>query len=304
VTGAGRKLAAVVLTLTSEEGKVMRRFAMRMVLLLLALAGTIFADPGNAQPVGGPATGGTDPSGGNAPGGNAPGAGAPGGNVNTGGTVGVNVGEERRYIVEFREFRVIDESGCDRCGSDEAQFIIRTADYALLSPLYGDLDSFKGIIDVVIPTYRFARCAQPAVDGDSDYDNEWECDQRGKALPLSFTIEAWEDDGPWWPNICAENPASPPDPRASGPDLWPPNKHFCVQDTGSLIGKRKVELKVEDLAELTAPGQSRSGVVTLEGGCDFTAIPVCDDDAPRYRLFFTVTRVRDATGGAPVNPNP
>jgi hypothetical protein len=71
-----------------------------------------------------------------------------------------------------------------------------------------------------------------------------------------------------------------------------------------LIGKRKVEIKLEDLAELTAAGQSREGMVDLEGGCDFTQINTCGDSAPHYRLWYRVKRVPDATGGVLVDPNP
>jgi hypothetical protein len=163
------------------RGSAMRRL---LVSLALCLAGPIFADPGMAQPVGGPTTVGNDPTGGNTGGGNTTGGNTTGGNVNTGGNVGVNVGEERRYIVEFQMFIVMDETGCDLCGSDETQFIIRTADYALLSSLYGDLDSTKGFFDASVPDYRLERCALPAVDGDSEYDHEWECDQKGKAAPV------------------------------------------------------------------------------------------------------------------------
>lgn len=78
--------------------------------------------------------------------------------------MGVNVGEERRFTVEFQTFTVLDETGCDLCGSDEVQIIVRTPDYALLSSWYGNVDS---------PVfYRFKRCAQPAVDGDGVYDHE------------------------------------------------------------------------------------------------------------------------------------
>ena len=157
-----------------------RNFAMQKLLMCLAicLACTMFAEPGKAQPVGGPVTGGNDPTGGNTTGGNTTGGNTTGGNVNTGGNVGVNVGEERRFTVEFQFFRVRDETGCDLCGSDEVRFIIRTPDYALFSSEYGNVDSRSEV-------YRFKRCAQPAVDGDGVYDQEWECDQgQGPAVFL------------------------------------------------------------------------------------------------------------------------
>jgi hypothetical protein len=99
-------------------GFAMRR---RIIFLALCLAFISFAGPVEAQPVGGPTTGGNDPTGGNTTGGNVggntTGDNTTGGNV--GGNVGVNVGEERRYIVEFQNFVVLDETGCDLCGSDE-----------------------------------------------------------------------------------------------------------------------------------------------------------------------------------------
>jgi hypothetical protein len=132
--------------------------------LALILASAIVADPIKAQPVGGPTTGGNDPTGGNTTGGNTTGGNTGGGNVNTGGNVGVNVGEERRYIVEFDNFIVLDETGCDSCGSDEPQFIIRTADYALVTSEYDEADSGyqPWPFDDTSPIpYEFKRCAVP-----------------------------------------------------------------------------------------------------------------------------------------------
>jgi hypothetical protein len=209
------------------RGSAMRRL---LVSLALCLAGAIVADPGMAQPVGGPTTGGNDPTGGNATGGNTTGGNTTGGNVNTGGNVGVNVGEERRFTVEFDNFIVLDETGCDLCGSDEVQFIIRTSDYALLSSLYGDLDSpfYEGLSPI---RNRFKRCAQPAVDGDSVFDNEWECDQAGKAPPFSFTVAAWEDDGDaFLEGFCGENIR---DNDERGPDLFPPSTRSASKTVGS-----------------------------------------------------------------------
>ena len=111
---------------------------------LVFFCGAILADPGKAQPVGGNVTGGYvtggPATGGATTGGNATGGNVTGGNV-TGGNVGVNVGEERRYTVEFATFEALDETGCDSpwpfCGSDEVTFIIRTADYAMKSSEYG-----------------------------------------------------------------------------------------------------------------------------------------------------------------------
>ena len=280
-----------------------------IAVLALWIASTTFADLGRAQPVtGGPTTGGaateSDPSRGNATGGGPTGGNVTGGNV-TGGNVGVNLGEERRYIVEFSNFIVLDETGCDLCGSDETRFIIRTADYALLSSEYSNLDSsyvpFAGDLSPI--PHRFKRCAQPAVDGDSDYDHEWECDQAGKAPPFSFTVAAYEDDGDYpFTGFCAENLANAPNPQ--GPDIWHPDTGFCVEDRGELIGKRSVELKLDDLSELTAPGQSLVREIDLGGGCDFTQVSACDDSAPHYRLRYVVKRVPDAAAGLPVNPNP
>jgi hypothetical protein len=278
-----------------------RGFAMRRLLVSLALclAGAISADPGMAQPVGGPTTGGNDPTGGNTTGGNTTGGNTTGGNVNTGGNVGVNVGEERRYIVEFQSFKALDETGCDSCGSDEILIIIRTADYALISSEYGDIDSY-GL------AYRFKRCAQPAADGDNETDWEWECDQNGKAAPLSFTISAYEDDGPRaFHNDCwADQIYRRPDGQFT--DLYPPNQHFCIESEGrgEFIGKAKVEFKLEDLDELRAAGQSFNKSVHLIGGCDSSNSPCSSGGEPDYLFFYKVTRAPDASGVAPVNPNP
>lgn len=254
-----------------------------------------FTAPSSAQPVGGNVTGG------NAGSTTTEGTGFRGsvtGGHNSIGNVGVTLGEVRRYIVEFHNFVAVDETGCDLCGSDEVQFIIRTSDYALLSSVYGDIDS-----SYVFPTgdgspiaYRFKRCALPAVDGDNEYDNEWECDQSGKAPPLSFTIEAWERDGSPF-DICAEN--------GVGADLWPPATSFCAEDDGELIGKSKVEVKMEDLSGLQSPGQtSEVKEIDLVGGCDFTKIDSCGSTAPHYVVRYTVKRMNDATGAVLVDPNP
>ena len=118
--------------------------------------------------------------------------------------------------------------------------------------------------------YRFKRCAQPAVDGDILYDQEWECDQRGKAAPFSFTVAAYEDDGDaFLSGFCRENLVGA-DWR--GPDILPPLQFFCVEGRGELIGKKKVELKLEDLSELRSPGQSFLRSIELYGGCDNTEL--------------------------------
>lgn len=274
--------------------------ARRPIILILAfLVGIVLAGPAKAQPVtGGPTTGGNDPTGGNTAGGNATGGNTTGGNVNTGGNVGVNVGEERRYTVEFQTFKPLDETGCDFCGSDEVIFVIRTADYALISSEYGDIDS-DGL------AYRFERCAQPAVDDDNKTDWEWECDQKGKAAPFSFTIAAYEDDGPTFQNDCAADQVyRRPDGRYT--DLYPPNTDFCIEGEGraEFIGKARVDLKLEDLDELHAPGQSFLRSFHLIGGCDSSDGPCSSGGEPDYVLFYEVKRVPDASGGLPVNPNP
>jgi hypothetical protein len=281
-----------------------------LMSLVLCLAGAIFADPGNAQPVGGNVTGGNptggnvtggNPTGGNPTGGNPTGGNVTGGNV-TGGNVGVNVGEERRFILEFQEFAVRDETGCDICGSDEARFIIRTPDYAMISSEYGNLDSYERIF-----LYRFKRCAQPAVDGDNETDWEWECDQKGKAAPFSFTVAAYEDDGPrpiFWNDCWTDSSYRGADGRYT--DLRPPDYGFCIESDGraELIGKTKVELKLEDLTELQSPGQSFSRTINLIGGCDDTLATCGSSGGPHYEIRYEVKRVPDATGGLLVNPNP
>jgi hypothetical protein len=238
-----------------------------------------------------------DPTGGNTTGGNTTGGNTTGGNVTVGGNVGVNLGEERRYLVEISNFIVLDETGCDYCGSDEVAFIIRTADYALLTSTYEDVDSPAFWENQQF--YLVERCALPAVDV-GGYDHNWECDQTGKAAPLSFTIAAWEDDGDIiFTGFCSNQPVDAP-----SPDIWLPGKSFCVEDRGELIGKVKIEFKTEDLNDLQSPGQYVDKEIDLTGGCDLTKIDTCGDSAPHYRLRYRVTRVRDATGGSPVDPNP
>ncbi len=176
---------------------------------------------------------------------------------------------------------------------------LETPDYALFSSEYN--------VDSRPEVYRFKRCAQPAVDGDSVYDHEWECDQRGKAPPFSFTVAAYEDDGVSFVRsfvlgeFCAENIAGV-DER--GPDIWPPLTEFCVEDRGELIGKRKVELSLEDLSELRAPGQSFLRGFQLTGGCDATETECNSGGAPDYAISYEVKRLPDAAGGLPVDPNP
>jgi hypothetical protein len=71
-----------------------------------------------------------------------------------------------------------------------------------------------------------------------------------------------------------------------------------------LIGKDKVELTLEDLGQLQAPGQTYERSVNLKAGCDFTTNENCDTSGgPHYRLRYQVKRVADDTG-APVDPNP
>ena len=270
-----------------------------LVVSIFCLAATLITDSVSAQPAGGGSTGGTATGGtvrdGNTTGGGGPGGGNLTGGAATGGNVsgGVNVGEERRYTVEFKNFRVLDETGCDFCGSDETIFIIRTSDYALRSTLYGNLDS---------PLYyRFKRCPQPAIDEDGVYDHEWECDQRGKAPPFSFTVAAYEDDGFGLFSFCGE---SIPIVNGRDSDIFPPNASFCVESRGELIGKSKVELNVEDLDELRSPGQSFPRDIHLTGGCDASESSCASGGSPHYVIYYEVKRLPDAAGGLPVDPNP
>jgi hypothetical protein len=144
-----------------------------------------------------------------------------------------------------------------------------------------------------------------AADGDSDYDHEWECDQTGKAAPLSFTIAAWEDDGELpFTGFCGDN-LQTIDER--GPDILRTTASFCVEDRGELIGKQKIEFSLDELnamSELQTPGGHANKQIDLVSGCDATE-GFCDKDgAPHYRLRYSVRRVPDATGGLPVDPNP
>jgi hypothetical protein len=275
-----------------------------LVILALCLAGTIFPNFGIAQPVGGPTSGGNDPTGGNTTGGNAggntTGGNVGGGNINTGGNVGVNLGEERRFTVEFSSFIALDETGCDYCGSDEVNFVIRTPDYSLISSQYDEIDA--PLFWDTPKRYLFVRCAQPAVDGDNETNWEWECDQKGKAPPFSFTIAAYEDDGPWGDDCWTDQLYRGPDGQYT--DLYPANYQFCLESEGraELIGKKKVELSLDDLNSL-AVGAEVARDVELEG-CDATKTGCNSGGAPHYRLTYVITRVPDASGGLPVNPNP
>jgi len=107
-----------------------------------------------------------------------PGATQPFGPDGHGGNVSIlGGGGAQRFTVEALHFIVHNETGSDWLGSDEVVFIIRTPNYSLLSSLYGNIDSG-------LDQYRFKRCIQPAVDGDSHYDHEWECDEKGMAPPF------------------------------------------------------------------------------------------------------------------------
>jgi hypothetical protein len=72
-----------------------------------------------------------------------------------------------------------------------------------------------------------------------------------------------------------------------------------------LIGKARVELKLEDLSELQAPGQSFVKEIVLKGGCDGTQT-ACNvaATAPHYIVRYEIKRLPDASGGLRVNPNP
>src|SRR5262249_35447048 len=161
---------------------------------------------------------------------------------------------------------------------------------SLISSQYGDIDA--PLFWETPITYRFKRCAQPTVDGDNETDWEWECDQRGKAAPFSFTVAAYEDDGPGaFQNECwTDQVYRGPDGRYT--DLRPPDYQFCLEEEGraELIGKRKVELSLNDLSSLGAPGAWLEKDVELQGGCDATKAPCNSDGAPHYRLTYVVTR--------------
>jgi hypothetical protein len=275
--------------------------------LALIFACTIVADPIKAQPVGGPMTGGNDRTGGNTTGGNTPGGNTPGGNVNTGGNVGVNVGEERRFTVTFKTFFVYDETGCDICGSDEVLFVIRTPDYSVISSEYEELDSsYVPLAGDLSPIpYGFDRCAQPAVDNDNETDWKWECDPKGKAAPFSFTVAAYETDGNLFSSCYTDQVYRRPDGQYT--DLRRPDFDFCIEeeDRAELIGKENVELTLNDLAELQEPGQLVYKDVVLRGGCDGTEGSCAGEGGgPHYGMRYEVKRLPDAAGGPALDPNP
>ena len=87
-------------------------------------------------------------------------------------------------------------------------------------------------------------------------------------------------------------------------DIFPPTSPFCVEDRGELIGKSKVELKLEDLSELRVPGQSFLRNIDLIGGCDTTQTTCGSGGDPHYVIRYEVKRLPDAAGGLPVDPNP
>ncbi|MGD9501460.1 MAG: hypothetical protein AB7V40_03110, partial [Methyloceanibacter sp.] len=175
--------------------------------------------------------------------------------------------------------------------------------YSLHSSQYGNLDSPSFFYDTPIP-HRFKRCAVPAVDGDNDADREWECDQKGKTPPFSFTIAAYEFDPIGGNSDCLSDLIHRgADGRYT--DLYPPDYIFCAEQRDELIGKIKIEIKSDDLAMLQSPGDEVRKEVDLVGGCDSTKIDTCGDDAPLYRLRYAIRRVPDAAGGGVlVNPNP
>ena len=124
---------------------------------------------------------------------------------------------------------------------------------------------------------------------------------RGRAPPFSFTVAAYEDDGDaFLSGFCSENLVGV-DWR--GPDILPPLQFFCVEGRGELIGKKKVELKLEDLSELRSPGQSFLRSIELYGGCDNTEFE-CSGGGPHYEISYEVKRLPDAAGVTPVDPDP
>jgi hypothetical protein len=199
----------------------------------------------------------------------------------TGGVTG-NLGPaEPRFQVRLKHFTVFDETGWDLLGSDEAIIVVITQRYAMSTEEFGSLDS-NGEVETFA---QDANCVIPATDS-PPADEKWACDPAGAAAPITFRLQAFEQDG----GFCAPNLAFS-DLAASSEDVCGPD-----DSGGNIIGDKTVTLDLPALmAKLPNVGATFEDTAELKGGC---YAPVCgeDEDAPHYQVTYTVTRVADAAG--------
>ena len=193
-----------------------------------------------------------------------------------------------RFQVSLTKFEVFDEVGWDFWASDEAVFIVRAPSYTVFTREFGSLDS-DGTVHSFDPN---ANCAAPVVDTGLP-DGRWSCDPKGAAAPISFELEAWEQEFMWF-DFCKEQDV--------GTDARAPSMELCADDIEHhwIIGEQRVTLDLPTLmSRLPQVGQSYTGNVVLQGGCFAVDNPgACgpDEIEPRYDVIYTVTRMPDSAG--------
>lgn len=207
----------------------------------------------------------------------------------TGGVTG-NLGPAGpRFQVHLKNFEVFDETSWDFWWSDEAVFFVIAANYKLNTREFGSLDS-----DGTVHSFdQNASCAFPATDSGLP-DGRWSCEPAGAAAPISFLLQAYEQD--FSIGFCAPNEAQS--------DVYPPGWAECGEDLGKhqIIGEAYVTLDLSALmSRLPNVGDSFDRNVFLEGGCfrqGAGSLCKADDIEPRYNVNYTVTRVTDSTGNS------
>jgi hypothetical protein len=193
-----------------------------------------------------------------------------------------------RFQVNLTDFEVFDETGWDFWASDEAVFIVKTPTYRVFTREFGSLDS-----DGTVHSFdQNARCAFPVVDSGLP-DGRWSCDPNGAAAPISFLLQAWEQDFMWF-DFCKEQDV--------GTDARTPSMELCADDILHhwIIGEAQVTLDLPTLvSQLPQPGQSFTRNAVLQGGCFAVDNPAAcgpDEIEPRYNVTYTVTRIADSAG--------
>lgn len=184
---------------------------------------------------------------------------------------------ERRYKIEALSFKARDETGVDWWGSDEVMVKTTDAEGWSNSGIIGDVDTG----DVV--TFSPAKsCIIGVQAGTTVLNRSSVCDDAGRAAPLWFTVEMWEDD--------AEGPMGSPYGCSTGA------KHDgdeCVPGDGQddFIGNARLDFAAWELeAALPEVGDEYVETVVLNPcGDALCASPFLAD----YSFTYRITRMPD-----------
>jgi hypothetical protein len=197
---------------------------------------------------------------------------------------------ERRYKIEAMHFKCRDETGIDWWGDDDV--IIKTFDAKgwTHSDEIGSVDS--GETHTLDPTRS---CLVAVGPGKVVLGKSSVCNNTGEPAPLGFSVEFWEKDFDFIPDIpvgfsATACPELKPGEHA-GPDC------DVIDGDDDFIGRAQIDLAQQDL-DAVLPNVGDEYVETVVLSHCTADEPVCDVSwGPDYTFTYRITRLPDAQGG-------